>query len=93
MDELFSDAANLLASYPEMGKIGKISGTRELIPHENYRLVYELDDSTVWVLAWCMWPGSGLLIIVHCPHRGCFQLPAVRTCGASSRRIWSSLLS
>lgn len=51
MDELFSDAANLLASYPEMGKIGKISGTRELIPHENYRLVYELDDSTVWVLA------------------------------------------
>jgi addiction module RelE/StbE family toxin len=51
MDELFSNAAARLTAYPEMGKAGKIAGTRELIPHESYRLVYEIDGNTVWVLA------------------------------------------
>ncbi len=51
MDELFSDAAAKLADYPLMGRAGQISGTRELIPHESYRLVYEVDGETVWVLA------------------------------------------
>lgn len=51
MDELFSDAAAKLADYPFMGRAGQISGTRELIPHESYRLVYEVDGKTVWVLA------------------------------------------
>jgi toxin ParE1/3/4 len=51
MDELFSDAAAKLADYPLMGRIGQISGTRELIAHESYRLVYEVDGETVWVLA------------------------------------------
>lgn len=51
MDELFSEAAARLAAYPKMGKAGKIAGTRELIVHESYRLVYEIDGDTVWVLA------------------------------------------
>ncbi len=51
MDELFSDAVARLAVHPMLGRPGKIPGTRELIPHENYRLVYEVDDQTVWVLA------------------------------------------
>lgn len=51
VDELFSAAAARLAAHPKMGKPGKISGTRELVPHESYRLVYEIDGSTVWVLA------------------------------------------
>lgn len=51
MDELFSDAAARLAKHPKIGRTGKISGTRELIPHESYRLVYEIDGDTVWVLA------------------------------------------
>ena len=50
MDKLFSDAAAKLATHPKMGKTGKISGTRELIPHKSYRLVYEIDGDTVWVL-------------------------------------------
>ena len=50
MDELFSDAAARLADHPKLGRPGKIPGTRELIPHENYRLVYEIDGETVWVL-------------------------------------------
>ena len=51
MDKNFSDAAARLATHPKIGKTGKISGTRELIPHENYRMVYEIDGCTVWVLA------------------------------------------
>ena len=51
MDELFSDAAARLAEHPKLGKPGKIPGTRELIPHESYRLVYEIEREMVWVLA------------------------------------------
>lgn len=51
MDELFSDAAAALAAHCQLGKPGKISGTRELIPHESYRLVYEIERETVWILA------------------------------------------
>lgn len=51
MDALFSDAAARLGDHPELGKPGKISGTLELIPHESYRLVYEIERDTVWILA------------------------------------------
>jgi addiction module RelE/StbE family toxin len=51
MDELFSDAAMSLADFPQLGRAGKIAGTRELIPHESYRLVYEVEEETVWILA------------------------------------------
>ncbi|MDR2196331.1 MAG: type II toxin-antitoxin system RelE/ParE family toxin [Gallionellaceae bacterium] len=51
MDTLFSDAAARLVAHPKLGKAGEIQGTRELIPHESYRLVYEIDGDTVWVLA------------------------------------------
>jgi toxin ParE1/3/4 len=50
MDQLFGDTAKNLGEFPMRGT-GKISGTRELIPHESYRLVYEIADDTVWVLA------------------------------------------
>ena len=50
MDELFSHAATRLAEHPNLGKRGTIAGTRELIPHESYRLVYEIKQETVWVL-------------------------------------------
>jgi toxin ParE1/3/4 len=53
MDRLFSEAAARLADSPMLGHAGKIPGTRELIPHESYRLVYEIEyhENTVWVLA------------------------------------------
>lgn len=51
MDELFSDAVTRLAEHPKLGRPGKIPGTRELILHESYRLVYEIEGKTVWVLA------------------------------------------
>ena len=51
MDEIFSDAAIRLAQHPMLGRPGKIQGTRELISHESYRLIYEISDETVWLLA------------------------------------------
>lgn len=51
IDELFAEAAGRLADHPYLGKAGQISGTRELIPHESYRLVYEVQGDCVWILA------------------------------------------
>lgn len=51
MDELFSKAAARLADHPEIGRTGRILGTREVIPHKSYCLVYEIEQETVWVLA------------------------------------------
>ncbi|MFT0533547.1 type II toxin-antitoxin system RelE/ParE family toxin [Castellaniella hirudinis] len=74
MDELFSDAAARLAAHPKMGKAGQIAGTRELIPHESYRLVYEIDRGAVWVLALVhtarQWPpisawAHGVIVCAH----------------------------
>jgi addiction module RelE/StbE family toxin len=53
MDQLFSDAVTKLGDFPLFGRAGKIPGTREVIPHASYRLIYEVDEvtSTVWVMA------------------------------------------
>ena len=51
IDELFSDAAARLSNHPKLGKPGKVAGTRELIPHESYRLVYEIAGDELWILA------------------------------------------
>ena len=50
IDELFSEATATLLVHPKIGKPGLIQGTRELVPHESYRLVYELDGDVIWVL-------------------------------------------
>lgn len=51
MDNLFSSAAESLSDFPLRGRAAMIPGTRELIPHESYRLIYEVEDDSVWVLA------------------------------------------
>lgn len=60
MDERFVAAVARLADHPLIGRTGLIPGTRELIPHESYRLVYEVKGDTVWILALVhtarMWP-------------------------------------
>jgi len=50
MDQLFSDAAAALAEFPMRGRPGLVAGTRELFPHESYRLVYDIEADTVWIL-------------------------------------------
>ncbi len=51
MDELFAAVANRLAEHPLLGRTGQVPGTRELVAHESYRLVYEVHDDAVWLLA------------------------------------------
>lgn len=52
MDELFAQWAARLGEHPLLGQAGQIPGTRELIPHEDHRLIYEVQNDTVWILAW-----------------------------------------
>ena len=64
IDEIFSAAVGRLAEHPLLGRAGQIPGTRELIPHESYRLVYEVRSDTVWILTLVhtarLWPPARL---------------------------------
>lgn len=51
MDALFAEAAGRLAEPPHLGRTGLIPGTPELVPHESYRLVYEVVGNSVWISA------------------------------------------
>ncbi len=51
LDEAFEAAAARLATHPKIGRKGLIVGTREVFPHDNYRLVYEIEAGIVWILA------------------------------------------
>ena len=50
MDELFTQKAARLAQFPEMGKPGRVDGTRELVAHRSYILIYAVKDDHVQVL-------------------------------------------
>lgn len=50
MDELFSQKAARLTHLPEMGKPGRVDGTRELVAHRHYILVYAVKHDQVQVL-------------------------------------------
>jgi plasmid stabilization system protein ParE len=51
VDRIFSEAAASLTTFPNRGRRASVAGTRELIPHDSYRLIYEVVDDAVWVLA------------------------------------------
>jgi addiction module RelE/StbE family toxin len=51
MDELFAEVSSRLEKHPLLGKPGRISETRELILHANYRMIYEVQDDQVRILA------------------------------------------
>lgn len=51
MDLRFSQSAAQLKQHPQAGRPGLIIDTRELIPHQSYRLVYQLHQDAVWILA------------------------------------------
>lgn len=50
LDELISNKTSLLLTHPELGRIGRVTETRELIIHPNYILVYDLADGMIRVL-------------------------------------------
>lgn len=39
-----------LKSQPFSGRKGAIAGTREIVPHPSYRIVYQMTDETVFIL-------------------------------------------
>jgi toxin ParE1/3/4 len=49
-DRRFEAAARRLADHPFSARLGEIPGTRELIPHPSYRIVYQVDADSVQIL-------------------------------------------
>lgn len=50
LDELFAEKAGRLVDHPGLGRPGRVTGTRELVAHQNYILVYDVADDLVRVL-------------------------------------------
>lgn len=50
LDELFSEKAARLVDHPGLGRPGRLPGTRELVAHKNYILIYDLAGDLVRVL-------------------------------------------
>ena len=51
LDYLITSSAGRLVAFPKMGKVGRIEGTRELIVHEHYILVYEIVGDDLQILS------------------------------------------
>lgn len=51
MRNLFIAAVQKLENTPLIGRTGLIAGTRELIPHQSYRVVYKIAGDTIWIVA------------------------------------------
>lgn len=63
LDVLISERAGLLADQPRLGRPGRVEGTRELVVHPSYVLVYDVTEDAVRVLrllhAARRWPAGG----------------------------------
>jgi toxin ParE1/3/4 len=62
LDELISERASRLPQHPNLGRPGRVGGTRELVLHPNYILVYDVTTESVRILrvlhAAQLWPPS-----------------------------------
>lgn len=50
LDELFLEKATRLVDHPSLGRPGREKGTRELVAHQNYILVFHVVGQTVRVV-------------------------------------------
>lgn len=64
LDEMLSEKADLLLNHPGLGRTGRVLGTRELVAHRNYILVYDTSGDLVRILrvlhAARQWPQATL---------------------------------
>ncbi len=50
LDQQLSDKASLLCEHPGLGRMGRVPGTRELVAHRNYILIYDTVGEIVRIL-------------------------------------------
>ena len=50
MDLIFAEKAAILTRFPEIGRPGRVPGTRELFAHRHYFLIYRVRGNTVQIL-------------------------------------------
>ena len=62
LDELFAEKAGRLADHPGLGRPGRVNGTRELVVHQHYLMIYDLANDQVRILRVLhtarQWPGA-----------------------------------
>lgn len=51
MEALLHVAAARLTDFPFIGRTGILPGTRELIPHPSYRMIYQVRDADIVIHA------------------------------------------
>ena len=51
MNQLFLAKASALEHFPQMGRDGRVAGTRELLLPPHYVLVYKVSGETVYIVA------------------------------------------
>lgn len=50
MGDMLIEKAALLDQHPMLGRVGRVKGTRELVAHPNYILIYRLVGKVVEIL-------------------------------------------
>jgi addiction module RelE/StbE family toxin len=50
LDELISEKASGLVDHPGLGRPGRVTGTRELVVHQSYILIYDTSADLVRLL-------------------------------------------
>jgi toxin ParE1/3/4 len=50
LDELIFEKSQILTAHPKLGRIGRVSETRELIVHANYILIYAIAGREIHIL-------------------------------------------
>lgn len=50
MDDQFVKASDQLSRHPLSGRIGRVEGTRELLAHPSYLVVYDVSEEMIRIL-------------------------------------------